>query len=48
MLQTVPTVLLCTGAVLPADSKIDAIGVYSPGCTAQLSVRNLALWAPLN
>lgn len=36
------------GAVLPADAKVDAIGVYSPGCTAQLIVRNLALWAPLN
>lgn len=36
-----------TGSVLPTDSLVDAIGVYSPSCVAQLCVRDLSLWAPL-
>lgn len=36
-----------SGAVLPTDSLVDAIGVYSPTCAAQLCVRDLSLWAPL-
>lgn len=36
-----------TGAALPTSSLVDAIGVYSPACTAQLVVRDLSLWAPL-
>lgn len=36
-----------SGVVLPVNSLVDAIGIYSPTCAAQLCVRDLSLWAPL-
>jgi hypothetical protein len=41
------TMSVGTGALLPANAVVDAIGVYTPSNVGQLVVRDLSLWAPL-